>query len=482
MTAKKRERLEYICAQNKAAALRSAMPSTLSLLKVVRSKNTLQVLVSLLFLAVDSTDSYTAYTDETEMQYLQDGWALDDEEAAYLHSSRKGMFSYMVRMVGEYDLPGNLTLNEASVEEFVKWKNQENIAQRIQFLEGNKETYQFLGDYWLLLAESYYFNGEPRKCLDAVNHYRTLNTNIFRKDYSLATVIPYAIVSAKQSMDPSGYLSFAEEYVNLLLENTDQKDWEMRFFAAQTYVELYALTQNRVFLQSAYDTILNATNHLVETQKQLNQEYLADVQEAEIPQDASREEKKEIKAYNEHLREVRKTALPPVYEPLRLCCDLLFGLAEELELSPAEQQKVDGILHYQGERIFLDKNLDNLYRFDLADHSFLPEDIAIDFDGDKFTIPAQYVSAISKIRMTVDGGEIADWQIKEVERNKAQAVEEFTAVFASQEAEDLEFDQGDLVIFEIFACEDDKDPMTATFEVEKKMILGVFASEDFVRR
>lgn len=79
-------------------------------------------------MALDSITSYTTYMAEIDRQYLTDGWALDDEEAAALHESRKGIFAYMISMVGEYDLPGDWTLTESNVEEFVKWKNNANTV------------------------------------------------------------------------------------------------------------------------------------------------------------------------------------------------------------------------------------------------------------------------------------------------------------------------------------------------------------------
>lgn len=105
-------------------------------------------------MAVDSETSYKAYTNKTEEKYLNDGWALDDEEAKNLHESRKGNFVYMVKIVNDYDLPGNLALTEDTVDEFVHWKKEDNVEGRIQFLESNKDTYKGYGGYWLTLADS----------------------------------------------------------------------------------------------------------------------------------------------------------------------------------------------------------------------------------------------------------------------------------------------------------------------------------------
>ena len=44
--------------------------------------------------------------------------------------------------------------------------------------------------------------------------------------------------------------------------------------------------------------------------------------------------------------------MPPVDEALYLNCDLLFALAEQLDISVDEQKKIDAILHENGEPVF----------------------------------------------------------------------------------------------------------------------------------
>ena len=156
MIAVKRDRLQFIYEQNQAKAMRAAVPNPLGLLSAIQSGSKAKLAAAIVYMAVDSITSYTSYTQEADLQYIKDGWALDDEEATTLHNSRKSIFSYMIEMVRDYDLPGDLTLTEKTVDEFVKWKNDTNVVARIQVLESNKATYQNYGGYWLLLAESYY--------------------------------------------------------------------------------------------------------------------------------------------------------------------------------------------------------------------------------------------------------------------------------------------------------------------------------------
>lgn len=246
----KRERLQYVYEQSQAQALRSAVPNPLGLMSAVHSFSLASLIASGIYMAVDSATSYKAYTNAAEQQYLRDGWALDDEEAETLHESRKGTFSYMVKMVNDYDLPGDLTLTEDTVDEFVDWKNNKNVVGRIRFLESNKDTYREYGGYWLILADSYYEDKDYDECLDAVDTYEKMDIRIFRNDYDLAQVLPHAIVAAKEVYSSSKYASYASEKAQEIIDNTEHNDWALRYFAAQTLVDVYDVTKDKDYLQS----------------------------------------------------------------------------------------------------------------------------------------------------------------------------------------------------------------------------------------
>ena len=95
MIAEKRERLRYIYEQNRAQALRQAIPDPVGLLSAVSSGNILKSAASVIYMAVDAASSYQNAVTQTDLQYLQDGWQLEDEEAQELHNSRKSTFEYI---------------------------------------------------------------------------------------------------------------------------------------------------------------------------------------------------------------------------------------------------------------------------------------------------------------------------------------------------------------------------------------------------
>ena len=439
MVAVKRERLQFIYEQNQAETLRSVLPDPRGLIAVVKSFRPSKIAASLAYMTFDSLTSYTSYTSNEDLQYLMDGWNLDDEEAAVFHESRKRTFAYLINMVGEYDLPGDLTLTESSVEEFVKWKNNDNVVGRILFLESNQASYQSYGGYWLLLAQSYYENGDYAKCLNAIQTYEAMGTRIFRKDYELAKVLPSVISAAEKLHDGAEYETLATHYAQMILDNTDHDDWALRYYAAQVYVDLAAQTGNRTYFQTAYGIVLDNVNYLVGEQQTLNAAYLAPVQKTTVSKDATKAEKSQIEATNKALEEARKAELPPVCEPLRLNCDLLFALADELNISESEQQRIDGILHLKGEPIFLTEALDAQYWF-LHDEKLDTADADVTFAGTALMLPAACCTRDIQITVSVQETNadapilLTDWKISSVERGTEGDLSTFQAVFTSEEA------------------------------------------------
>ena len=433
MIAVKRERLQYIYEQNKAQAIRDAVPNPMGLLSAVGSFSPAKLAASVLYMAVDSITSYQSATAAADLQYLQDGWQLDDEEATALHNSRKQLFSYMINMVNTFDLQGSLALSEDLVDEFVSWKNNENVVRRIQFLEANKATYHAFGPYWLTLAESYYENEDYDKCLKAVSSYEALEMQIFRNDYDLARVLPLAIISAEYTMNDADYIRVADDYCQKILANTNNSDWALRYFASQIYIGLYAKSNERTYLQTAYDIALNNVNYLVDEQRSLNDAYIADVVEEQAPKGETADAKKQREQYNKMLKENRKSELAPVSEPLLLNCELLFGLAEELGIPETEKNRIDRMLHMNDEHLFLVSPIDQVFWYGDDAAEVDSDAIEVGFTGGEFSIPAKYVSSETKITVSVVGEKDTvvydSWKVTKVDRKTKGDMDSFIATF-----------------------------------------------------
>lgn len=252
----KRERLQYLYEQNQANAILKAVPNPLSVLNIIQAGDYKKMALAAVYLVIDSAASYQSYKSNADKEFLEENWALDDNEAESLHESRKEAFTYMVEMCQKHGLPGKLALNEKSVDSFVSWKNNDNITRRIEFLEKNEETYKAYGKYWLVLAESYYDNGDYKKCLECIDTYEDMHIDTFRKDHDLAKALALALVAADEEYSDSDYYTTAVRYAETILMNIETEDWALRFFTAETYYDLYARTNNKYFLQKAYDLIV----------------------------------------------------------------------------------------------------------------------------------------------------------------------------------------------------------------------------------
>lgn len=442
MLTEKRDRLEFIYEQNQAQAVRRAIPNPLGLISAVQSSNLGKLVASVAYMAVDSFSSYQDASTEASLQHLQDGWTQDDQASDILHTQRTDTFRYLVDTVNDYNLPGDLSLNEEAVNQFVEYKNKDNVARRLQFLESHQSIYHAYGGYWLLLSKSYYEHQEYAKCIESLRTYESLKVEIFRRDHDYAKIIPLAITAAREVCENDEYVQFAEEYVGKLLKNCDDTDWALRYFATQTYIDLYSKTADIEFLQSAYNVTLDTINNtLLDKQAQLNATYLTALSELEkdTPKEATKAEKEEITNYNKLLKEERKKELPPVYEPLLINCELLFSLATELDLPEAERVKIDDILHHPDKPLFLVTPLDNAFWMNDPDaHSIDASHINIEFDGTRITIPAEYVSSDASMIATIAADStitVTDWTLEKVDRNKSSNIADFTAIYSSKEIE-----------------------------------------------
>lgn len=450
----KRERLKYIYEQNQAKALQQAVPNPILIHAATSAGNPIQALFAVSYMAYDAASSYKNYLNKVEAKYLEDGWVLEDSAAESLHESRKEAFSYMVEMCQKHNLDGKLALNEKSVESFVEWENNTNATRRIDYLEKNKQTYQAYGKYWVVLAESYYEKGDFAKCLDAITAYENMHIDTFRKDHDLAKASSMAIAAAQESQNAQSYISTAEHYLDLLLANIEPEDWMLRYFAAQTYVDLYSKTKKESYLQSAYDLAETNVNYLIDVQMDKNNEYLADIVKQKVPKNATKEQEKEVKTFNKWIEEERKVALPPVYQPLVSNCDLLFALADELNITDSQKQKIEDILFSGDQTLFMTEPLNALYHFDQSADS---AEYAIEFDGKTFEIPVTMLEQGTTLKVTVkEGGKdtvYEDWSIDEVDREEKGKVETFTAEYKSKEIKKQKYSADSRVFLDVIPPE-----------------------------
>ena len=306
-------------------------------------------------------------------------------------------------------------------------------------MESNKKIYESYGGYWLILADAYYRHKDYEKCIDAINTYETMGTHLFRWDYEYAKALPLAIASAVQVYSDEEYVEYAVKSADAIVENTQTKDWALRYFAAQTYIDAFGKSEDKKFLQKAYNIVLENVNYLVNEQRTMNETYLSPIKEAVAQKDDTNSEKEQIKNYNKMIKEKRIVECSPVLEALEINCELLFDMADELQISEADRTKVDMILHPDGNRIFLNEAIDDKFWFD-ATHKADTEPMEIVFGGTSMVLPTRLLSENAEITVSVKEKNsdmviaIKDWKLDKIERGTEGDISTFAAIFTSEEA------------------------------------------------
>ena len=458
----KRERLQFIYNQEKAAAIRSAVPNPLAILSMANAMDWKRLAMSVVYTAVDSYTNYKSATENADMNFLMSGWELDDEEVATVQKNRDRAFDYMVDMVQAYHLDGMLTLNERAISEFAEICDIESPYERISRLVDEEKTYQLLGNYWLELADCYFETDQYVKCLSCIAKYNEIAAPIYRSDFNYASILPKAIVAAQMTYKGDEYISNVSSLANDLMKNTSNKDWSSRYFLAQVYLDLYSRTNDRSYLEQAYKIARSNVTILLKEQRNLNQTYIDPVKELTATEPdyrfLSEQEKKEkekefkveqkrVKAYNKELNEARKAELPALYEPLVLNCELLFALADEMKISDSEKAEIEAILKTSSNGTFLCKPINDAYSFSQRSNRY-----TVEFTGDTLIIPADLMTAGSTVTITVTEGSDSvtfdDCVITKVER-KGSTVDTFLAHISSKQMKKYDWTANSIVTITI---------------------------------
>lgn len=485
----KRDRLQYIYNQDKAATIRSAVPNPLAILSMTNSFNWRKLATSTVYTVVDSYNNYKSANEAVDQEFLMSGWELDDKETETIQKNRERAFDYMVDIVQEYDLDGKLTLNEKAIETFAEICEIESVQQKIRRLESEKGIYNLLGNYLLELADCYYETSQYQKCLDCVDKYNELATGIYRNDFNYAQILPKAIVAAQEIYDGDEYVSNIEAFVDSIIENTTKKEWSVRYFAAQVYLDLYARTNECEYLEAAYNIVYDNVTILLDEQRTLNAVYLADVKELTIEEpdyrfmtenekkEAKQEykaEQKRLKAYNKALKKARETELPSLYKPLVLNCELLFALADEMNIGYTEKAEIEAVLQTEKNGVFLIQPINNRYSF-----SATTKGCSIEFGKDIIKVPVELLTAEAKIVVEVkDGSNNAtfdDCVVTKVER-KGDTINFFFAQVSSEKMKDYGWTKDSKVKIKIINGDED-EPVVFRYKVAEYNANWIFADK-----
>lgn len=505
MISAKRERLEYVYEQTQAEEFQQILKTPLIILSLDNPTTSLSAMADIAVMAKNVIESYKSVVgeDKQSFDYLNAGWELDSEADSLLADSITKLFSFRFETVSTYGFSDSFSLTEEKLEDFVETCNKTSADSKIQYFEAYQDDYEAFGGYWLELARCYYQVENYQKCVEALDKYQEIQPKIFHRDYDFASILPLGIMAAKETYIDEDYAKKAEAYLVQLEENWDKKDWAKQYFASQVYVDLYGITSDEAYLDKAYKLIKTTVNYLVDVQRKKNDEYVYGVQEATVPKEAEdtsegknaldkvitavipkgiqKQIKDDVSQFNKLIKKEIKTALPPVYEPLRLCCDLLMDLADKTNVSDSERITVDKILHEGGKPLFLNEPLDDLYWMN-PEAKNNPELLGASFDGSKLTVPAKYMTQNAEITVTIVDGknksEFGNWEIEKVNRNKNNDADAYNAVYTCDGVDNFKYSKDTTVSVVIKPYDDaDCDPISYSFVVDQEKYKNLFVTE-----
>ena len=457
------ERVRYIYESCKATALYSLFPTSHEFSEAAETR----IIHSLAYMVVDSGVNYLSKNAELDLEYLQNTWKLDDNSKNIFYDIREQAFSYRNGIIVREKLPDNFSLSYQAINELLSYSKEKNLAKRRDFLKDKEDKYCMLGSYWLERANCYFESGEKYYSdgLQMIDIYEALGVNIFARDYELAKIMPKAITAASHVYSGEQYIQEVKRYLQVLLDNAKEDDWTLHYFAAQMYKDLYVRTGDLAYLDVAFTIAKANVRELSKVQEQMNAEYCSSYKPVVVPAGSTKEQKKQIEQYNEHMEELYAIALPPLYEPLLLNCELIMSIAQNGYLSEQNKDIIDDFLRGTKEKVFISVPIDQKYSFDY--NSFSVEGANVTVEG--LRIPAKYLSENSVVKVTIKRGEdetiCTDWKVEEVIRPE-DGFESYTAVFKDDTFSEYEWEEGDVCCVVIFTDSISTEPsIQLEFEV-----------------
>ena len=342
LTTIQRDRLQIMHENEQAQAMSQALPNPLYLLTVAQSRSKGTALASIALMTVDSFIRGRAARGTADINFLLGNLDLEAQDLTNLANLTGQYFNHMIEISRRFDLDVSESLALESIRNFVELSLDDNLERRRQWLESNRALYAHYGPYWLALASVYFELGRYSQVLEAIRQYENIQAPIFRRDFAFAEVLPKAILAANAVYGYSEeYQRLAARYLQMIVDNTSEADWALRYFAAQMYIRLAALANRDFNLQQAFSLLVSNITHLSRVQDRLVQQFLSPIEDGGgVTRDQIRHEQR----IATELRRQRRTELPPLHSGLVLNYQVLFLLKDELNLTPAQRAQVNGIL------------------------------------------------------------------------------------------------------------------------------------------
>jgi hypothetical protein len=363
----RRERIRHLRDKARAQAVQKAIPSPVFFLSITNNiRDPISLVVNVIGMTAQSVTSYLSAVEQAELAFYEENAKLREDQETYINNLRSGMWQYRATVAAENGLKGNDTVARDDIERFMSMKKEPNLPLKLENLERNQTVYAKYYDYWLELASTYHAVKKYQECLGAIDRYEALRAPIFmpNRDMAYATVLAKGIdaLGKVYLAAPEAYVSKTLNYLRKIEANTPDANWEIRYLAALSYLEMARLSGGRnraAYLTSAYRLLRGNVANMVSAQRAFIEEYQNSIV---TPKDADSEQKKVYAA----LKKARKTELPPVNNALLVNYRALSGVMDQLG-TPAQERAE--IARFTEEAFILPP-----LRYDLLGESDFPED------------------------------------------------------------------------------------------------------------
>jgi hypothetical protein len=374
------------------------------------------------FMAMDSFIRYNTEKKTAETNLVFANLDLQANELKQIFNSQGKYFDYSVDLALQNS---SSSLPLVAIKAFVTAISDENKQRTLTWLESNQSLYAKYAPYYLALADTYYDQGQYQKCLDSVQTYESLQAPIFRKDIDFARVLPKAILAAYTIHNNSPtYISMATQYLQKIKDNINESDWELRYFAAQTYISLAAITNRQENLQTAYDFLKDNIIYFSKKQDAAQNSYTNRIENPKKGEYRAKEKRSLIK----QLKKERKTELPPMHSGLALNYQTIFPLMDQLNKTQEERIEVSGILR----NTTVMPQFRHTYFGDAYNYTAKSFSLAVKKEKINCEFPAVFLSADSNIDVSITGeGQFNSFAevpyiVQKVIRKKTESSTDFT--------------------------------------------------------
>jgi hypothetical protein len=238
--------------RNVSNALTKSMTSAVS--SVQYTANPMTSIASGLFATGTAYFNYREQIEQYEQERDAGTWQIEKDILTNLNQYRTDLLTTSWRLLDKYDIPDKWRLTEGQLQEYQEILKDEDKKRRLARLVRIEKDFQMYPPYWYYrgrAAQELENDDEALRCFEYFDAHRM---PIHRKDgFAASVAMCRAMLDAKKSrpVDPA--------QLEVIVDNSQNKDWSNLLFAAVKYAELGKAEEARELVMRNVDNGHNNT-------------------------------------------------------------------------------------------------------------------------------------------------------------------------------------------------------------------------------